>query len=392
VQGRTLKATVAAIAIAAAGCGGGGGAKKAAPLSQSQIWKFGDIHFGVLAPLSGSEAARGKDLVDGATLAAEDLNVRGGVLGKQVKLDALDDGCDAATSRASAEQLASRTLGGALGTLCDTAATAAARTLGDMPFLVTGANSQRIVSAKRTPTAYLTEGTPYQAALATIHFLSYQNAQRLATVSSIDPADVTLSKQVLGLSSPAPISISEQHVDVASADWAEVAKTALTHGPDTVYFAGPADAAGKLLAALHAAGFKDRFVASAQSDSPAFLQAAGAAGQGAYVIAPATPQNLPQAADWSKRFKARFGHAPGRDAMLAYEGLRTLAQAVTQTGKIDPKAATAELPRLQDDYKDFLGEALQFAADHTIKYDDNIALQVSGGAFKVDSTLRSYQG
>jgi hypothetical protein len=78
--------------------------------------------------------------------------------------------------------------------------------------------------------------------------------------------------------------------------------------------------------------------------------------------------------------------------MLAYEGLRSLAQAVTQTGKIDREANSTELPRLQDDYRDFLGEPLQFAADHTVKYDDNIALQVSAGAFKVSSTLRSYQG
>jgi branched-chain amino acid transport system substrate-binding protein len=238
------------------------------------------------------------------------------------------------------------------------------------------------------PTAYLTEGTPYQAALATVHFLAYQNAQRLATVSDADPADVRLTKQVLGLSAPAPVSVSEQHV--SDGDWSQAARIALAAHPDTVYFAGPAEAAGRLVAALRAAGYRDRFIASAQSDSPAFLHAGGTAGS--YVIAPATPQNLPAAAAWAKRFAARFHHAPGRDAMLAYEGLRSLAQAVTQTGKIDPRANSTELPRLQDDYKDFLGEPLQFAADHTVKYDDNIALQVSAGAFKVSSTLRSYQG
>jgi len=391
MQGRTSRfARLGVLLLALAGCGGGA-AKK--PASLVQVWKFGDIHFGVLAPLAGAEAARGKDLVDGATLAAEDLNIRGGVLGKRVRIDALDDGCDAATSRASAKTLESRTLGGALGTICDSAATAAAGTLGDtLPFLITGASSKAIVSAKRTPTAYLTQGTPYQAALATIHFLAYQNAQRLAVVSDTDAGDVKLSKEILGLSSPAPIAVSEQHVAAAAADWPEVAKTALAGKPDTVYFAGPAEAAGKLIAALRATGFQGKFVASAQSDSPDFLSAAGSAGQGAYVIAPATPQNLPQAAAWSKRFQKRFGHAPGRDAMLAYEGLRSLAQAVTQSGKIDPKSNSSELPRLQSDYKDFLGEPLAFAADHTVKYDDNIALQVSAGALRVENTLRSYQG
>jgi branched-chain amino acid transport system substrate-binding protein len=376
LTGRTL--LVAALLLA--GCGGAHA--KPPPV----VWKYGDIHFGVLAPLTGADAGRGRDLVHGAQLAAADLNIRGGVLGKRVRVDALDDGCDAAQSRASAQRLAARTLGGALGTVCASAASAAATTLDGLPFLVTSANAKRIV--RRSPTAYLTEGTPYQAALATVHFLAYQNAQRLATVSDADAADVRLSKQILALSAPAPVSVSEQHV--ADGDWAQAARIALASHPDTVYFAGPAGAAGRLVAALRAAGYRDRFIASAQSDSPAFAHAAGASG--AYVIAPATPQNLPAAAGWAKRFAARFHHAPGRDAMLAYEGLRSLAQAVTQTGKIDPQANSTELPRLQDDYKDFLGEPLRFAADHTVKYDDNIALQVSAGGFKVSSTLRSYQG
>jgi hypothetical protein len=65
---------------------------------------------------------------------------------------------------------------------------------------------------------------------------------------------------------------------------------------------------------------------------------------------------------------------------------------VTQSGRIDAEANAAELPRLDDSYAGFLGESLKFAADHTIKYDANIALVVKGGAFRLDSTLRSAEG
>ena len=372
-----------------AGCGGA----KSRPQPAGPLWRYGDIHFGVLAPLTGPERPRGTDLVDGATLAAEDLNVRGGVLGKRVRLDTLDDGCTASASRASAQALSGRTLGGVLGGICASAASAAAATLGgDLPFLVTSANSPRIVSARRTPLAYLTDGTPYQAALATSHFLIYRSAQRLAVVSDRDAASAALAKEVLGLAAPAPKAVSEQTVPAATADFAQVAKIALAATPDTVYFAGPAAASGTFVAALRAAGFKGTYIADAQSERPDFLAAAGAAGDGAFVITPASPQNLPAAAAWVKRFTGRFHRAPGRDAMLAYDALRTLAQAVTQSGKVDPKANAAELPRLDDSYAGFLGESLKFAADHTIKYDSNIALVVKGGAFRLDNTLRSAEG
>jgi branched-chain amino acid transport system substrate-binding protein len=273
--------------------------------------------------------------------------------------------------------------------VCDGAASAAARTL-DLPFLVTSANSPRIVDAKRTPSAYLTSGTPYQAALAATHFFVFKQALRLAAISAGGKAPESLAKAVLGLASPAPKAVSEQHV-AADADFAQVARTALASKPDTVYFAGPAEASGALVAALRDAGFEGTYVASAESESPAFLAAAGDAADAAFVIAPASPQNLPEAATWTKRFTARFKRAPGRDAMLAYDALRALAQAVTQSGEIDPKRNSAELARLRDGYGGFLG-GLQFAQDHTVLFDSNIALTVSGNAFKLDNALRSAEG
>ena len=387
MQGRTTRLAGALVVLLAAlaGCGGSKD-ESSKPKSPVTIWKHGDIAFGVLAPLSGPQDARGRDLVDGATFAAEDLNIRGGVLGKRVKLVTRDDGCAAGASRAGAESLARLQLGGVLGGVCDGAASVAARTL-EQPFLVTSANSPKIVDAKTTPTAYLTNGTPYQSALAATHFFAFKEALRLAAISAGGKAPESLAKAVLALASPAPKAVSEQHVG-EDADFAQVARTALAAKPDTVYFAGPPEASGKLVAALRQAGFEGAYVASAESESPAFLAAAGDAADDAFVIAPASPQNLPEAAAWTKRFTTRFKRAPGRDAMLAYDALRALAQAVTQSGEIDPKRNSAELPRLRDGYGGFLG-GLRFAQDHTVLFDSNIALTVSDGAFKLDNALRS---
>jgi branched-chain amino acid transport system substrate-binding protein len=224
-----------------------------------------------------------------------------------------------------------------------------------------------------------------------VHWLVYRTAQRLAVVSDPDPASVALAGEVLGLAAPVPKAVSRQTVR-GRPDWAQIAGTAMASKADVVYWTGTAAHAGALAAALHEAGYDGAFVASSQSEGPAFLAAAGAAAEGAFVVTPASPQNLPGAAAWTKRFSRRFGHAPGRDAMHAYDALRALAQAVTQSGRVDPRLNSAQLPRLDDTYPTFLGGALQFAADHTVKYDDNIVLTVRAGAFTVDNTLRSNAG
>ena len=385
--------------LLAAGCGGGGNGKPAGAPSAGPKPKVatggggfrpGKVSFGVLAPLTGDESQRGQDLVDGAKLAMTDLNIQGGVLGQKVALVTYDDGCDAKDSRRGALTLKGSDVAGAVGGICTTAASAAARALGTTkPFLVTSANAPGIVNAKQTPNAYLTNGTPYQSALAAVHWLAYLTAQRLAVITEDDKANKYLGAQVLGLSSPVPAPVSEQAVPASTTDWSSSVKAALAGKPDTVYFAGSAKNAGGLLAALRQAGYDGKFIASEQSDNSQFIAAAGEAAEGAYVIAPATPQNLPKAASWATRFELEFKHPPGLDAFQAYDAVRALAQAVTQSGKVDAKRNSQEVGLISGDFSTFLGTGFSFARDHTIKYDNNIALVVKGGRFKVANTLRS---
>jgi branched-chain amino acid transport system substrate-binding protein len=400
-EGAGTAGALVLLALGLSGCGLFGGdnaadkpAASKRPAAAGAGFRPGQVSFGVLAPLSGPHAERGKELVDGAKLAMADLNVRGGVIGQKVALVTYDDGCDAADGRKGAEALKGSEIAGAVGGICSSAAGAAARTLGPhKPFLVTSANSPRIVSPEGTPNAYLTTGTPYQEALAAVHWLVISRAQRLATVTEDDRGSRYLGRQVLGLSSPTPKPVSQQTVPAGTTEWGSIVKAATAGGADTVYWAGSAAGGGALLAALRAAGYKGAFVASAQSESPAFLSAAGDAADGAFVIAPASPQNLPAAADWAARFKKRFGYEPGRDALQAYDGLRALAQAVTQSGKVDAKRNSEELAGIEDSYSTFLGDSgLQFAPDHTIKFDNNIVLTVQNGEFTVADTLRSELG
>ena len=84
--------------------------------------------------------------------------------------------------RASAQALEGIEVAGALGGICATAARAAARDAGHRPAVPghLGQRAERSSAPSARPTAYLTNGTPYQSALAAVHFLAFQRAQRLS--------------------------------------------------------------------------------------------------------------------------------------------------------------------------------------------------------------------
>src|SRR5215469_11450944 len=64
-----------------------------------------DVVVGVAGPMSGQFAFIGEQMKRGAQQAIDDINAKGGVLGKKLKLVVVDDGCDAQKATAVAGDL-----------------------------------------------------------------------------------------------------------------------------------------------------------------------------------------------------------------------------------------------------------------------------------------------
>jgi len=348
----------------------------------------GEITFGVLAPLSGDLAERGQDLVDGAQLAAAEINGQGGVLGRQLKLTVEDGGCTAATGEQGATGLAAKSVVAVLGGLCEDAAVAAANAVASdgTPFLVSSARADRLIEAG-VPSVFPMEGTVYQEALAAVHWMGYRSPQHVAVLGDGSPTSQRLSGLVTDRVEADGLKVSTRTADANSPDLAKLAGTVTAAKADFVYWTGAAEPGGRLVSALRQAGYDGHFMASSEADSPEFLQAAGGAAEDAFLTMAADPQLLPAAADWAARFKDRYRRDPGRDAMQAYDALRALAQAVRQAGETAPSKVVDNLPRLEN-FTTFTG-TLRFAADHSLTYDNYIIAQVRGGKLILASKLRT---
>lgn len=381
--GRKSAIALALMALTAAGCGG----KK-----DEKVELKGTVTLGVLAPTGrpGELGARAKDLTEGAQMAVAETNAAGGVLGRKLELSFVDDGCDATIAyEASKAFVSGEQIAGVVGGMCDVSA---ARTVpviegSSIPYLITSATASDIVSQDST-SAYMLNGTTYQQGLSAMYWMNYRGAQRLAVLQDETPESKDLARQAIAAVDEVPKLVSLQTVEPGGQDLTTIAKATIAAKPNFVLWTGGAAAGGQLVKALRDAGYKGTFTATAASEDPAFLAAAGAAGEGAFVTATAAPLNTPTAEPWSARFEQRYRRKPGFEAQQGFDAVRTLAHAINRSRSTESGKVLKAMTTLDAKFANALGP-VRFAGDHTLLYDNRVILKVKDGAFTWERSLRT---
>jgi branched-chain amino acid transport system substrate-binding protein len=92
----------------------------------------------------------------------------------------------------------------------------------------------------------------------------------------------------------------------------------------------PSGTAGRLVAAVRAAGFRGAILGGATCGRTAFLRAAGPAAEG--VLAPAPAEAGPAWAAFARAHEARWGDSPDDAAACAYDAVRLAVAAVRRAG------------------------------------------------------------
>src|SRR3954453_2886920 len=373
-------------AVVVAGCGGKD--KKA-----EKVELKGTVAFGVLAPTGGPPdvAKRGQDLVDGGRMAARARNAPGGVHGRKGEPHIVDDACSAPAAYEAAKAFVTDGDGvaGVVGGVCTEAAKSETPVIDSTgrPFLVTSATDDSLVSKDLTSTYWMT-GTNYQQALSATCWMNYARAKRLAVVQDETPQSKDLAHQAIEQIDQVPKLVSLQTVEPGGLPIDPVAKAAIPSKPTFGLGTGQPEKGGELVKALRAHGYKGTFTATAESDDPAFLAAAGPAGDGAYVTATATPLNTPAAAPWRERFKAAYKRDPGFEAQQGYDSVRTLAHAIQRSRSTDSAKMLQSMTTLDQRFSNALG-VVRFAGDHRLLYDNRVVLEGKAGKFNWKRSLRT---
>lgn len=381
-RGIGLAAAGAGIALLLAACGGGGLTQGGSDGGATS----GDITLGMLTPLSGSSAAIGPYMKNGAQLAVDEINAAGGVLGRQLKLVVEDEACDPKTAAAGAAKLVTAGTVVSVGGYCSSATLPTLSIFGkaDIPMIIPAANSNDLVKDK-LPNVFLINGTGAQQASAATAFMKSKGVKAAALVddNTSYSKDIT-TRTAEDIKADGGLSVvSQQSVTAGESDYSAAVTAILRAKPDFVYWTGYYQEGGLLIKQLRAAGYKgDIMVADGSVDKQLVTIAGESNAQGVYATMTQTPQTIPGGAEWIAKYKQKFNADPGPYSPQAYDAVRVAAEAIKQA-KSTKGADVEKALEAMDGFQIFSGK-LKFTPEHTLSEGGFDILVVKGNDFTLN--------
>jgi branched-chain amino acid transport system substrate-binding protein len=317
------------------------------------------IRIGAIHNITGSLGSIGQPSLNGALLAAKQLNEHGGVLGRPLELVARDGQSDPAVVAAITRELVHMPHMAAITGLNDTEMALAAAPVaekGRMVFLTSGATSPKV--PLQFPRFYFMAcfGDNTQAGVGAEYALGALGV-RTAWLLFDDTTDFTvllasyfkerytaLGGEILGEDTYAggALDFSEQIARIL----------ALPTFPDMLYVSAGPDDIGRLVKQMREAGLDQPILGGDGYDTPLLVETAGAAAHDTYFTTHVfldPSQAPPVVQQFIADYEAEYGVAPETAfAALAYDAVILLASAIERADSAKQKDIAGALELTED--------------------------------------------
>jgi len=325
------------------------------------------LKVGVQAPITGSYANEGQGIENGARLLAEQLNAKGGVLGKQIEVIACDDQGTAMAAAICAKDLVNKGVKLVVGSYTSTCAEAAQKTYFKAGVLQTSDGTADSLTEKGYWT-FLRNSFPNsaEAEFAADYLVKVKKYQRIVVLSDFSTyADGLANATEAAIKKLGGNVVSRDKIKADSQNFTPVLTNIKSKRPDAIFFAGYYSDGGLLRAQQKALGIKADFYGGDANDNPDFVKLAGSAAQGAFIINVPSPDVLPYeiAKSFIADYQKKYGEMPPSIwGLMNIDGMRAILHAFEKNGSTDTKKAADYLHNLTTPLEGITGK-IAFAKD-----------------------------
>ncbi|MBN9050141.1 MAG: ABC transporter substrate-binding protein [Rhizobiales bacterium] len=298
------------------------------------------VKIGVIQPLTGSVAYNGTTDINGSKLALDEINAKGGVLGKKLELVIEDGQCKPANSVNAAEKLIQRDKVAALsGAFCSSA------TLAVMPVaenykipLVTGVSSSASLTEKGN--RWFFRATETDALLAKSFAKILFDQLKLRKVAYIGVNDdwgrggvAEFEKQMTALGAT---TVMKEFFEHGTSDFYTILTKLKASGADGAFVAAETQDGSIFVKQKAEFGLQLKVFGVGSWATADFMKLTGASSEGIYAAVPyASTMDTPKNKAFVEAYTARYKEAPGKYSAAGYNAINILAAAINRAGSTD---------------------------------------------------------
>lgn len=299
-------------------------------------------------PLTGPFVNEGTPNMHGWTLAIDDWNDKGGVLGKQIETLVVDDSNDVEKAVAGAQLAAQQGAISVSGFFFSNVGIAARPTItnNNMIFGPAGITAPDVIGTAENPNlVFRTIGLASEvASLTAKYMLEELGLTRVAVLHDRDDWGRSQAQIVYDVvdADPNAEALMFEGITVGESDFSAIGTRIIAADADSVYFGGHYQEMAGLLNYLRDLGWQGRFLGpdSLRADFPTL---AGANAEGTIFVEGAGPTALESGKDFVTRFTARWPEdSISTSAMTNYLSADLILRGVEAVGSTDDPEAIVE--------------------------------------------------
>lgn len=348
---RRIKITAAALLVALplAACDAGASSPQPTPTFN------GSIKVGVSAPYTGDTADGGIQIWQGAQLAVDEINAKGGVLGKKIDLVVEDDAASPATAQAVAKKLVDAGVVAVVGHKDSGVSIPASQVYHAAGVIqITPTSSNPGLTAQGFDTVFRV--CPIDATQGPLlaEFITQKlNLSKVAVIY----ADTAYGKGLRAefekrLAELGATPVASEQIHRGDKDFTATLQKIQPLAPQVVFYAGSLPEGIIVASQMKELGIKAGFVGGDTLFQPDFTLQAGEASEGAYVASFFPDVQAAQSAqekDWVAKYRDEFKRNPGGNSSGGYVAAVALFEAMKQANSADPAVFKTKLQQLSMD-------------------------------------------
>lgn len=325
------------------------------------------IRIGVASPLSnGGMNNIARSIVHGVTLAADEWNAKGGVLGRNIELVVQDDQSNPKFAAVVANTLIEEGVVGVIGHVNSDTSLAAIEHYNHAGIpMISPSSTNTELTAKGYTGVFRVCGKDSQQAEVAADFATKLKLKKVAFVHDRTEYGKGLIDEFTQHIQGKLESVYASDFDSDNPDFADMLQAITAKKPDLIYFCGDYTSAGNFLRQARELGIHAVFIGGDEAADSGFIAIAGKKVKDVYFTANPDIKQQPLARDFVAKYEQKFGTVGGYSA-YAYDATNVLFTAIEKAGTTAGKQVIEKLHSLKFD--GVLGE---------IKFDANGDVQAA---------------